>query len=213
MNAILPLPPSRPAAPFQAIVIGRVLSQVPASPSIRRDARAVTLLDSLADDVLTLSVGTEALRGSLDHVARDRSAQAAARTLRARCHEMDDVAKAVFDVLAACSQPAAAPLLAEDASLVEYLRGILAWWSGILRALEQVSLELRSLQADWATLRQRIQDATTFLLPEQGGAAHADVTRAAAARRGAGLGEVADNLVLLFATVDWLDRGLRERFG
>jgi hypothetical protein len=199
---------ARPTPPaFKSMVLG-----AHRAPALVR-MLSNPVLDSLGDDALTLSMNMEALDGALDFVARDRSAQAAVQTIRQRLGEMHDVANAFFDVLTVLSRPAAAPLLANDAPLTDYLRGVVAWWSGNLRALERLMQELRSLSADWMMLRHRLDEAACFLLPELVDGARAELARAARVRGDAALVQAADHLELLFATTEWLAVGLRARFG
>jgi hypothetical protein len=172
--------------------------------------QACQVLDALGDDALTLSVNMETVRHALDRVPYDRSTRAAAQTVQRRIEEMDDVASAFFEVLTVCSSPAAAALLANDAPLADYLRGVVAWWRGVLQAFEQLTHELQTLSADWGLLRRRIEGAGAFLLPELVDDARADLIP-----RGLGGGSTAvlDALDVLLASADWLARGLRERFG
>jgi hypothetical protein len=209
-----PTPPG-----FKAIVLGqflprrRLISQVFLRSELAREderAQACQLLDGLGEDALTLSVNMETLHHALDHVAYDRSAQAAARTMRARLREMEDLENAFLEVLMVCSSPLAAPLLANDAPLADYLRGVIAWWKGTLQAFEQVASELRRLTVDWATLRRRIEDASTFLLPELVDDAREDLILASSSPETTAL---LDSLDVLFATADGLATGLREPFG
>jgi hypothetical protein len=217
----VPSPLARPQTPpgFKAIVLGQFLprkrrvSQVCLRSELAlEDERAQTcqLLDALGEDALTLSVNMETLHHALDQVGYDRSAQAAAATVRARLDEMEDLEDAFLDVLSVCSSPLAAPLLANDAPLADYLRGVIAWWKGILQAFEQLASELRSLSADWATLRRRLDDASTFLLPELVDDAREDLILAPSTRETVTL---LDGLDVLFATAEWLARGLHEPFG
>jgi hypothetical protein len=200
---------ARPApSAFKSMVFG-----VPPAASAFARILSNPVLDSLGDDALTLTMNMEALDGALDYVARDRSARAAVHTIRQRLQEMQDVANAFFDVLTVLSRSAAAPLLVNDAPLTDYLRGVVAWWSGNLRALEQLCEELRSLSADWVLLRRRIDEASCFLFPELVHAARAELARAAHVRCDFALAEAADDLELLFTTTEWLAVGLQLRFG
>lgn len=202
---------ARPVPPaFKLIVFGGSACAAPA-PVTRVLPNPV--LDSLGDDALTLSLNMEALEGALHWNPRDRSVQAAVCTLRARLQEMQDVASAFSDALTALSQPAAAPLLTDDAPLTEYLRGIVAWWAGNLRALERLAEELRAASADWTMLRRRLDEASSFLIPELAQAASADLAWTSRVRGDAALRDVADQLDLLLTTTGWLATGLQARFG
>jgi hypothetical protein len=221
MPALPPLSPSRRTRPtpprFKSIVLGPRRWAAASQVRLRSDLiaedeqrQACQLLDAVGDEALTLSVNMETVRHALDSVPYDRSTRAAAQTVRRRLAEMDDVANALFEVLTVCSSPAAAPLLANDAPLADYLRGVVAWWRGILQAFEQVTPALQTLSADWGLLRRRIEDAGAFLLPELVDDARADLIP-----RGFGGGSTAllDALDVLLASADWLARGLREPFG
>jgi hypothetical protein len=220
----LPRPVSRPQTPagFKAIVLGQFLPRKRSISSVclrseltieDERAQACQLLDALGEDALTLSVNMETLHHALDQVAYDRSAQAAARVMRTRLDEMEDLENAFLDVLTACSSPLAAPLLANDAPLADYLRGVVAWWKGILQAFDQLSRELGSLSANWATLRRRIEDAGSFLLPELVDDAREDLILATVTGETAETTALLDSLDVLFATADGMATGLREPFG
>jgi hypothetical protein len=210
----------RPTPPgFKAIVLGqlaprpRSASKVSqSSPHGIEDARAQAcqLLDALSEDALILSVNMETVHHSMDQISYDRRAQPVARLIRARLREMADLENTFLDVLAACSPTLAAPLLANDAPLSDYLRGIVAWWKGILQAFEVLVAELGSLSPDWATARRRIEDASTFLLPELADAARAYLAVASTTREGIVL---ARRLDALLATAEKLATALYGFFG
>jgi len=171
------------------------------------------LIDALADEALTLSMNMEALEGALRGAVRDRALRAAVRTMRARLHEMHDVAGAFADLLTVLSGPEGAALVGDDAPLAEYLRGVVAWWAGTLRALERLREELESLSADWVALRRRFDDASAFLLPELLEAARGDISASLRAGHDPALEEIAEYVDVLATTTEWLSAGLQERFG
>jgi hypothetical protein len=210
----------RPTPPgFKAILLGQLLPRRTPTSQVRLRAelvvdderlQACTLVDALGDDALTLSVNMLALDQALQEMPYDASARAAARSLRTRLTEMEDVADAFFDVLVICSTPLAARLLANGAPLGDYLRGVVAWWAGTLKALERLAAELRTLSVDWAAVRSRIEDASAFLLPDL----VADIRTELAFGKDAPEHAALDmRLEVLFANAEWLATGLRQRFG
>jgi len=217
-----PFPRRRATPPgFKSIVLGQFLPRKAATSQVRlrsalvlEDERlqACQLLDALGDDALTLTLNMETLQHTLAQVAYDRSARAAARTVRTRIREMEDVANAFLEVLKVCSTPAAASLLANDAPLADYLRGVVAWWKGTLQAFERLAGELCTASADWGAFRQRLDTASTFLLPELVDDERADlITEGTESTTESTV--LLDALDVLLASADWLAMGLREPFG
>ena len=57
-------------------------------------------------------------------------------------------------------------LLAPDANLADYLRGLYAWSAALVRALEDLALEARVRAPRWGKLQRRIEDARVFHLDD-----------------------------------------------
>ena len=176
-------------------------------------AEAQGFLDEVESDLLTLSVNLDALVQALELVGYDHSVRAAAASVRVRLGELMEVQGALSDILVACTFPSAARLLVPDAALADYIRSVVAWCTGVVRALEQLAVELQYLAADWATLRSRLDDASAFFVHELGRAVRAELAAQRGEQWAEDLAHLAERLEALFAAAEWLSEGLSQRFG
>jgi hypothetical protein len=206
---------ARPPADSPTFIDSALGVQLRLYAEMEAGVEAQQFLDDVADAQITLAVNLESLEESLDHVAYDPSTIAAAATMRRRLGELREMEEALADVCAASAYPVLAPLFLRDAPLSDYLRGLQAWTNGVVRALEQLSTELRVPPADWATLRSRLQEAAQFHLQELTELIYAEVAKLSASCREARapLSELEPRLSHLFATAEWFLLTIRLRFG
>jgi hypothetical protein len=138
-----------------------------ANETVRTDAaEAQGFVEEIGALELTLAVNLDGLAEAMKHVAYDPSVRAAAEIVGDRLRDLEDLREALGEVHLAAVHPALSVLFMRDAPLAEYLRGLEAWCIGLVRAFEQLVLELRIPAPCWGTLRRRIDGATQFYLPE-----------------------------------------------
>ncbi len=207
---------------FKRLMLGQVRARQesyvglrPVRTAAEEELEARQLLDGLADDVLTLRVNVDALELALEHVAYDASIRAAAASVRSRVAELRAVCEAVSEVQSASESPAAIRLLGQDAPLADYLRGLASWCAGVVRALEQLAVELQRLAPDWGMLRCRLADASEFFVEELARSVRQEVNRLAEEEPSARpkLERLADRLEAVFTATKVLADGLSQPFG
>lgn len=179
---------------------------------------AQDLLDELCEEELSLTMNLACLERAAEDGPRDPSARAALAALKAKLVDL----LAVRDALAAINDLAVDRrvhrLFVADAALGEYLRGMYAWQSAVVRALDAVAMSLHSLSTDWALFRCRIEEAKNFHFDELKGAVRADLTALAVVARAfrgppPKVAALAAAVERLFAAADTLEASLDQRFG
>jgi hypothetical protein len=180
---------------------------------VREQARR--FLDEVIAAQLTLAVNLDALESALDAVAYDRAAHAAADTMRSRLDELREISDALEALHLVAAHPDLVRLFHEDAPLADYLRGLEAFCNGVVRAFEQLAVELRVPAPDWAMLRRRLDESKQFYLPELTHGIRVDIERLRA-QGSASTGLVdrlEDALNELCATAEWFAMCISRRFG
>lgn len=220
----LPPPPKVPAARSRSAhdshvrLRAQALPLPPAADIAFLDAQE--LLDELCEDQLTVSMNLACLEESVVQAPRDPSARAALRTLQARIADLCALRDALARVQAAIVDPRLQRLVVPDSPLADYLRGLYSWAHAVLRALEQLSNSMRTLQPDWALLRWRIEEAKNFHFDELHEPIRADLLALQIISNGGSFGadrphveELQVAVERLFATAVTLEEHLDERFG
>lgn len=179
-----------------------------------RRADAVGFLDMAGNRQLNLTVNLMCLTDAVREIPHDRSARAAADTLRARIQELHDVHDALNEIYCDAGHVAGLmPLFASDAPLSSYLSGIYLWCDDVIAALGALAAELRSLQPEWATLRRRLADASTWYFDGLPGEIRAALTRLEVVGPIEARARFEDDLEELFWSASWLHQGLAKKFG
>jgi hypothetical protein len=122
-------------------------------------SEACAFIDTMGELQLNFQVNLLCLENTLEQMSYDRSANAAADTLRTRIQELTDVRDALNDIYLDAAEPAFAPLFGAEAPLTAYIKGVYLWCNEVTGALTELSNALRVLQPDWFELRQRIDRA------------------------------------------------------
>jgi hypothetical protein len=181
---------------------------------------AQELLDELCEDQLTMSMNLACLEESVEQAPRDVSARAALATLDARLLDLAALRDALAIVQQSTVDTRLQRLVVPDAPLSDYLRGLYAWAHAVMRALDQLSVSLRTLQPDWALLRWRLEEAKNFHFDELHGAIKADLQALTIVANGGSFGADIPPIDVLQAAVDHLFRTataleehLDQRFG
>ena len=123
---------------------------------------ACAFLDAMGELQLNLTVNLHCLESSVLGATYDRSANAAAETLRTRIQELTDLRDALNELYFEATDASLAPLFAADAQLTAYLKGTYLWCNEITSALTELSNTLQALQPDWFTLRTRLDRAAMW---------------------------------------------------
>jgi hypothetical protein len=121
---------------------------------------------SLGDDQVTLSMALASIERATEDGPRDLSALAALRAIYERVEDIRAVRNAITDVQRIAIDRRLHRVFVADAPLAEYLRGVYAWLHEAARALGVVSMELKSLSADWSSFRRRMDGARNFHFDE-----------------------------------------------
>jgi len=178
------------------------------------------LLDELCEDQLTLTLSLTCLEEAIGEAPRDASARAALSTLGSRLVDLAVLREALAQVLQTTVDPHIQRLVAPEAPLADYLRGLYAWAHAVTRALDQLAVSLKTLQPDWALLRWRLEEARNFHFDELFAPIRADIRALSIAANGGASGpKVAENDGLqiaverLFAVATSLEEKLDQRFG
>jgi hypothetical protein len=176
------------------------------------------MLDDLAGDQLTLTMGLLCLDGDGDGLPYDPSARAAARTLAERLDDLAILRDSLQSFHLDLFDPRVASVRIDGGPLAEYLRGVYTWTRAVIRAFEDLRAELWALRPDWMKLRARLEDAAAFYLKDL-----EPLIRAQAARLRHEAPEIADprdplydfraHLDAVLAAARALDEGLARRFG
>lgn len=127
---------------------------------------AQELLDELAEDQLTLSLSLARLSTGVDRRPDDASIRAAFATLDARVSDLASVKDALAALHVRTISTSVHRAFMPDAPLAEYLRGVYAWTHAVVRALDELSIELLRSQPDWGSYRWRIEEAQNFHFDE-----------------------------------------------
>jgi hypothetical protein len=153
------IPGSAPESPRASYVRARN-PDVTAPMSAQYQATA--FLDVMGELQLNLQMSLLCLGDSVEGVPYDRSAHAAAETLRTRIQELADLRDALNEVYLDAGEPPFAPLFMADAPLVSYLKGVYLWCHDVTGALGDLAASLRVLQPDWFLLRERLERAAMW---------------------------------------------------
>jgi hypothetical protein len=116
------------------------------------------LLDELGHGLLNLTMSLHCVQHELDSDIEAFTAEA----MRARVFEVLDVSNALEQVYLDAADVRVAAMLQPDAALAEYLRGVLAWSQGIVRAFDDLVGGLKKGTPAWALFDRRLADAATF---------------------------------------------------
>jgi hypothetical protein len=127
---------------------------------------AQDLLDELAEDQLTLSLSLARLSADPERRPQDPSIQAAFTTLEDRARDLTGVCDALAILHIKTVARSVHRAFMPDAPLAEYLRGIYAWTHAVVRALDELSIELLHQEPDWNSYRWRIEEAQNFHFDE-----------------------------------------------
>ena len=193
-------------APTPRLPMPSSFVRVRKSPDVTWNSDAVGFLDVMGEQQLNLTVNLLCLENAVDCVPYDRSARAAADTLRARITELCDLRDALNDVYLEGNDATAGRLFAADAPLIEYVKGIYLWCGEITAALTALASGLRSLTPDWLELRARIDRASHWYFD---GLAD-DVRRDA---HGLDAPDLADKIEELLWAASYAHEGLDRKFG
>ncbi len=120
--------------------------------------------DEIAEAQLNLAMRLARLIDVLERLHGEAWAGAAVHTLLTRAREVESVSTAVLAVCTGARDWRVGILLDADAPLAEYLRGVVAWCEGIVRALDVLAKELEAGRPDFRAARRRIDDAASFHL-------------------------------------------------
>ena len=153
---------------------------------------------------------------------RDPSTFAATTIVRNRLAEIEAMTIAVSALCAEADNDRMASLVNSDGPLADYVRGLHAWAKAVVRALEELTVDLRTLAPNWGQLRSRLEEAETFYLT----AMEPDViAQLEQVREEQGLQQMGDGapdplparlrakLAELFLAASALQQGLEQRFG
>ena len=120
--------------------------------------------DELAEQQLNLALRLQRLEDVLGELASDPWAGPGAQAMHARVLELVHVSTAIENVCRDARDWRIAAMLQDDAPLAEYVRGVLAWADGVVRAFDVLAAELAAFAPGWARARERIDDACDFHL-------------------------------------------------
>jgi hypothetical protein len=126
--------------------------------SIRPQPTIGPLLDELGHGLLNLTMNLHCV----EHELASDIESFTAEVMRARVREVLDVANALEQVYLDAGDTRVATMLQPDAALAEYLRGVLAWSEGIVRALDDLVGGLKKGTPAWSLFDRRLADASTF---------------------------------------------------
>jgi hypothetical protein len=224
LPATLPPPPRRPAGATRKAQDSHVRLRAQPLPFPRAASieflDAQELLDELCEDQLTMSMNLACLEESVEQAPRDPSARAALRTLKARVGDLGGLRDALAALHVAIVDPRLQRMVVPDSALADYLRGLYSWAHAVLRALDDLSNGMRTLQPDWALLRWRIEEAKNFHFDELHEPIRADLLAMTIIANGGSFGaerppiaELQCAVERLFATATALEEHLDERFG
>jgi hypothetical protein len=124
------------------------------------------MLDDLASEQLTFTMGLLCFESDGEGLPYDPSTRAAAQTLALRLGDLATVRDCLQAFQLDLYDARVSPLLHVDGPVAEYLRGVYAWTKAVIRAFEDLRSELRALSPNWAKLRARLEDASTFYLKD-----------------------------------------------
>jgi hypothetical protein len=174
------------------------------------------ILDELIEDQLVLSMSLSCLDELVEHSPRDPSARAAQGVLCARIADLMTLRDALALVQLALVASHTHALVAPDASLSDYLRGVYSWTHALVRAFEDLARSLVTLEPDWAQARWRIEEARNFHFDELHEPIRSDLLAASIMSDEADVAAIealAHAVANLFAHARNLDSRLEERFG
>jgi hypothetical protein len=172
-------------------------------------------LDDVAHDDLGLTIALIGLERQLGAMPYDRSIRAAAETLRERVADLCELRDALHDVYIVADDPRIAHLLAPEAPLAAFVRGVYVWCAIVTDALQELAVSLHTMTPDWAQVRSKIDEGTSFYFDGLVLSIRRDVALARIHPR-----DLADPLhtfegdveALLWAA-SWLSASLQKRFG
>ncbi len=202
-----PIAEARPAVEKQESYVRlRNLEETTAQmPAEWQDACA--FLDAMGELQLNLTVNIHCLEDSVLGATYDRSANAAAETLRTRIQEVTDLRDALNELYLEATDAAFAPLFATDAPLNAYLRGVYLWCNDVTAALIDLSNALRNLTPDWFALRTRLDRAATWYFDGLPNEIRVDMERHAVRP------DFAAKIEEVFFAARYLAHGLDKKFG
>jgi hypothetical protein len=124
------------------------------------------MLDDLLGEQLTLTMGLLCLESDGEGFPYDPSTRAAAQTLALRLGDLATVRDCLQTFHLDLYDARVSSLLHVDGPVAEYMRGVYTWAKAVIRAFEDLRGELHDLRPNWAKLRARLEDASTFYLKD-----------------------------------------------
>jgi hypothetical protein len=176
---------------------------------------AQDLLDELAEDQLTLSLSLTRLSAA-DPDRRpqeDPSIRASFNTMDARVEDLANVRDALAILHNKTIARSVHRAFMPDAPLAEYLRGIYAWTHAVVRALDELSVELLRLAPNWESYRWRIEEAQNFHFDELEESIDEDLATLFEEGDEESVAELAASFDELLDRARTLQQNLNERFG
>ena len=203
------LPALDGSLPMSAFEAPRVPRSLAPQASIDR------FLDDVAHDELGLTIALVALERDLGEMPYDRSIRAAAETLRERVSDLCELRDALHDVCVVADDPRASHLLAPEAPLAAFVRGLYVCCAIVTDALQELAASLRTMTPDWANVRSKIDEGTSFYFDGLVGSIRRDValSRIRADEPADRLRTFGDDVEALLWAASWLSASLQKRFG
>jgi uncharacterized protein CbrC (UPF0167 family) len=161
-----------------------------------------SMLDELGQGLLNLTLSLQCV----EHALKTDIEAFTAAAMQARLREVLDVAEALEQVYVDAADVRVAAILQPDASLAEYLRGVLAWTQGIVRAFDDLVLGLKKGAPAWSQFDRRLADAASFYFDDLAGSVREELIH-----RGLGATPIQQHVERLVRTASFLGLTLCPR--